>query len=46
MKNTVIIISKSRTPAEKHPAITQNGFEYRISEGSVDEDKAPDQEYI
>jgi len=35
MKNTVIMVSKSRTPAGIHPAITQNGFEYRISEGSA-----------
>jgi hypothetical protein len=46
MKNTVMMVSKSRTPAGIHQAIAQNEFEYRISEGSVDENKAPDQEYI
>jgi hypothetical protein len=35
MENTVMMVLKSRTPAGIHPAITQNEFEYRISEGSV-----------
>lgn len=35
MENTVIMVSKGRTPAGIHPAIMQNGFEYKISEGSV-----------
>jgi hypothetical protein len=46
IENAVMMVSKGRTPAGIHPAITQNEFEYRISEGSVDENKAPDQEYI
>jgi hypothetical protein len=46
MENAVMMVLKSRTPAGIHPAIAQNEFEYRISEGSVDENKAPDQEYI
>jgi hypothetical protein len=35
MKNTVMMVSKSRNPAGIHQAIAQNGFEYRISEGSA-----------
>jgi hypothetical protein len=35
MEDTAAPVLKSRYPAGIHPAIAQNGFEYRISEGSV-----------
>ena len=34
-----VMVSKGRTPAGIHPAITQNGFEYRISEGWSNHDR-------